>query len=92
MTSYKFISADSHVQEPESLYNERVPVEYRHRTPRVEDRNGATYLVREGKKDRRLDLAASRTTEDDHGPGVSPGRVRGPGLIDSGFQTRRETE
>jgi len=65
MANYKFISADSHVQEPNSLYEDRVPAEYRHRTPHVEERNGATYLVREGKRDRRLDLAASRITEED---------------------------
>lgn len=60
-----FISADSHVQEPESLYQERVPVEFRHRTPHYEIRNGGKYLVREGKKDRRVDLAAARVDEDD---------------------------
>ena len=65
MTNYKFISADSHVQEPNSLYEDRVPAEYRHRTPHIEKRNGSTYLVREGKRDRRLDLAASRITEED---------------------------
>ena len=33
MAKLKAISADSHVQENEELYKERVPAEYRHRLP-----------------------------------------------------------
>ena len=65
MAGYKIISADSHVAEPPELYTELVAPEFRHRTPRVEQRNGGTYRVVEGRKARRLDLAEARLTEED---------------------------
>ena len=65
MAGYKIISADSHVAEPPELYTEMVAAEFRHRTPRVEQRNGGTYRVVEGRKARRLDLAEARLTEED---------------------------
>ena len=60
----KVISADSHVQEPPELY-ERIPKSLRHRAPRIVERDGARYLVVDGRRPRRLDLADARTTEDD---------------------------
>jgi predicted TIM-barrel fold metal-dependent hydrolase len=65
MHPHRIISADSHVQEPDFLYHERVPAEYRHRTPHVETRDGGTYRIVEGKKPRRLDVAAARATAED---------------------------
>ena len=65
MAGYKIISADSHVAEPPELYTEMVAEEFRHRTPRIEQRNGGTYRVVEGRKARRLDLAEARLTEED---------------------------
>ena len=65
MQSYRIISADSHVQEPSFLYEERIPAHLRHRAPRVETRDGGTYQIIDGKKPRRLDVAASRVTDED---------------------------
>ncbi|MFQ5934215.1 MAG: amidohydrolase family protein [Dehalococcoidia bacterium] len=61
----KAISADSHVQENEELYEERVPAEYRHRLPHKEEIDGGEYLIAEGRKNRRFDVAASNIDEDD---------------------------
>ena len=44
----KVISADSHVQEPPELY-ERIPKALRHRAPRIVERDGARYLVVDGR-------------------------------------------
>ncbi len=65
MTTYPIISADSHVQEPSSIYEERIGQQYRHRAPRTETRDGGQYRIVDGKRPRRLDVAESRLTEDD---------------------------
>ena len=42
MTAHMIISADSHVQEPDEIYTERLPVKFRDRVPRrvdVDDRH-----------------------------------------------------
>ena len=65
MPDEKIISADSHVQEPKTLYLERVPAKYHHRLPRVEEREDGTYSIVEGRKPRRLDVAKARETEGD---------------------------
>ncbi|MCH8090008.1 MAG: amidohydrolase [Chloroflexi bacterium] len=62
---YRVISSDSHVAEPELFYRERVPAEYRHRTPHIEERDGGQYRVVEGRKPRRLDLAEAQLTDED---------------------------
>ncbi|MFQ5934469.1 MAG: amidohydrolase family protein [Dehalococcoidia bacterium] len=49
MADYKVRSADSHAEEPQSLYD-RLPAEYRHRTPHVEVINGGNYLIVEGQR------------------------------------------
>ena len=60
------ISADSHVQEPEELYQERLPKSFRHRAPHTETReDGSVYRVVDGKTPRRVDLALDRANEDD---------------------------
>src|SRR5262249_3436699 len=64
-TNDLIISADSHVQEPSFLYEERVDARYRGRTPRVETRDGGEFRIIEGKRPRRLDVAESRITDDD---------------------------
>lgn len=64
MRARPIISADSHVQEPPDLY-ERLHKGMRHRAPRRVERDGKTYIVVDGRKPRRIDLAESRTTEDD---------------------------
>ena len=60
----KVISADSHVQEPHDLY-QRLPKQFRDLAPRMEERDGAVYMVVEGKKPRRWDISEDRATEDD---------------------------
>ena len=65
MGNSKVISADSHVQEDPRLYQERVPRRFRHRVPHVEEIDGATYWLMEGKKPRRLDVATQVETEED---------------------------
>ena len=65
MSTPTVISADSHVQEPPELYSERLPARFRERAPRIVERDGARYSVVDGKKPRRMDIAAERVTEDD---------------------------
>ena len=64
MSNAKVISADSHVQEPADLY-ERIPEKFRALIPRVEEIDGGSYLIVEGKKPRRLDIASEEATDDD---------------------------
>ncbi len=64
MTRRHVISADSHVQEPPELY-EHLPKAMRDRAPRRVERDGKTYILVDGRKPRRIDLAESRATEDD---------------------------
>lgn len=63
--SEPIISADSHVQEPDELYSEWLPAQYRDRAPRTEEIDGALYKVIDGKRPRRLDVAETRATEED---------------------------
>ena len=65
MPEFKVISADSHVQEDPLLYRERVPKKFHDRVPHLEERDGARYYVMEGKKPRRLDIAAGASTSED---------------------------
>ena len=81
MAGYTIISADSHVAEPPELYTELVAPEFRHRTPKIIQENGATYRVVEGRKRRRLDLAEARLTEEDREKGVP---ARGMGRAEPG--------
>ena len=65
MSEMQVISADSHIQEPPELFSEWLDTKYRDRTPRRETRGGKTYVIVDGKKPRRVDLADERATEDD---------------------------
>ena len=65
MAAHMIISADSHVQEPEELYNERLPAKFRDRVPHVELRDNKRFFIVEGRKPRRLDVAEGRETEED---------------------------
>ena len=65
MTSHMIISADSHVQEPEEIYSERLPDRFRDRVPHVEVREGKRFFIVEGRKPRRLDVAEGRETQED---------------------------
>ena len=65
MTELPVISADSHIQEPPELYAEWLDAKYRHRAPRTETRDGKTFVITDGKKPRRIDLADARANEED---------------------------
>lgn len=65
MSTHRVISADSHVQEPDDLYAERLPARFRDRVPHVEVRDGKRFYVVEGRKPRRLDVAEARETHED---------------------------
>lgn len=59
------ISADSHVEFPTDLYTDRIPERFRPRAPRIETRGTEKWLLVDGRKPKRLDVAASRVTEED---------------------------
>lgn len=62
----KVISADSHIQEPNELYERWIPKGLRKYGPRVEVReDGSRYRVMHGRKPRRLDVAEMQETTDD---------------------------
>ena len=65
MTQAAVISADSHVQEPPELYSEWLDKPFREMGPRIEERDGARYVVFDGKRPRRVDLAEERLNDDD---------------------------
>lgn len=66
MTNPTVISADSHVQEPDELYTERLDAKYRDRVPQVVvHADGRRYRHVDGKRPRRLDLAEAREQPDD---------------------------
>jgi predicted TIM-barrel fold metal-dependent hydrolase len=65
MTELPVISADSHIQEPPELYSEWLDAKFRDRVPRTETRDGKTFVIVDGKKPRRIDLADARANEDD---------------------------
>ena len=54
MPKRSLISADNHVFEPVTLWQERLPKEYRDRGPRVEQRDGWIVMAIEGMPDRKL--------------------------------------
>ena len=64
MTNTKIISADSHVQEPSDLYT-RLPKALQGMAPRREEIDGAMYMIVEGKKPRRFDIASEQANEED---------------------------
>ena len=65
MTTQRIISADSHVQEPPELYSTWLPEKFRDRAPHIVERDGGRYLIVDGKRPRRLDIAERRLEGDD---------------------------
>jgi predicted TIM-barrel fold metal-dependent hydrolase len=63
MPQYNVISADSHLNEPLEVYD-RLPAEYRARAPRLEVRDGKTFIIVEGQPPRPME-APNPLTEDD---------------------------
>ena len=64
LNSIPIISADSHAEEPYELF-ERLPRKYRERAPRVEEREDGVYVIQEGLRPIRQDIAAANLTEED---------------------------
>ena len=63
MPKRPLISADNHVFEPVTLWQERLPNEYRERGPRLERRDDWLVMAIEGMPDRKL-TRASESTDD----------------------------
>ena len=63
MADHSVISADSHLNEPMEVYD-RLPAEYRARAPRLEVRDGKTFIIVEGQPPRPME-APNPLTEDD---------------------------
>jgi amidohydrolase family protein len=68
MESYKYVSADSHLVEPEDLYVTRMDKRFRSRAPRAEVRNGETFMVVEGSLEVSLDADVLLATDEKHRP------------------------
>ena len=64
MNDIPIISADSHAEEPYELF-ERLPRKYRERAPRVEEREDGVYVIQEGLRPIRQDIAAANLSEED---------------------------
>ncbi len=68
MESYKYVSADSHIVEPEDLYVTRMDRRFRSRAPRAEMRNGEKFMVVEGSLEVSLDADVLLATDEKHRP------------------------
>ena len=78
MDSYKFVSADSHIVEPENLWVTRMDRRFRDRAPRAEMRNGEKFMVVEASLEVSLDADVLKATDDKHRPGVGSKQRRTP--------------
>ncbi|HTD51089.1 MAG TPA: amidohydrolase family protein, partial [Acidimicrobiia bacterium] len=79
MPKRALISADNHVFEPVTLWQDRLPSAFRDRGPRVEQHDGWMVMAVEGMPDRKL----ARVDAD---PGSGPaGAASAPGLRSGGF-------
>ena len=54
LSDFKFISADSHVNEPPALFAERMPEKLRDRVPHVDEVDGVPHLIVEGMRPRKM--------------------------------------
>jgi predicted TIM-barrel fold metal-dependent hydrolase len=81
MPKRPLISADNHVFEPVTLWQERLPAQYRDRGPRVEERDGWIVMAIEGMPDRKL----TRTAGDSAGNGSAGGGSHGIAAGAGGF-------
>ena len=63
MQKIPIISADSHVNEPDNLWAERLPAKYRERAPRVVEEDGVVVRYIEGMRPRRNKKSGASTWE-----------------------------
>jgi len=74
MSKRPLISADNHVFEPVTLWQERLPHEYRDRGPRLERRDDWLVMAIEGMPDRKLTRTGAESTGgDSHGLAAGAG-------------------
>ena len=65
MIDYKLISADSHVDEPLEMWQERLPEQFRHKAPHREVVDGKVLEFRDGLRPRKVELGMEEMAEDD---------------------------
>ena len=63
MIDYKLISADSHVDEPLSMWQERMPADYREKAPHRKVVDGRLLEFRDGMRPRKVELGTGRDGE-----------------------------
>ena len=61
----KLISADSHVDEPLELWQERLPVHLRHKAPHIEVRDGKRLMIQDGMRPKKMAMGSDEKTEED---------------------------
>lgn len=54
LAEFKFVSADSHVNEPPEIFAERLPSKLRERAPHMEEVDGVPHLIIEGMRPRKM--------------------------------------
>ena len=58
MFQEKLISADSHVDEPLDLWQERLPAHLRHKAPHVEVRDGKKLMIQDGMRPKKMAMGS----------------------------------
>ena len=61
----KLISADSHVDEPLELWQERLPVHLRHKAPHIEVRDGKRLMIQDGMRPKKMTMGSDEKTDED---------------------------
>ncbi len=74
MDSYKYVSADSHIVEPEDLWVTRMDRRFRERAPRAVMRSGEKFMVVEGSLEVSLDADVLKATDEKHRPVLDQSR------------------
>ena len=65
MFADKLISADSHVDEPLELWQERLPVHLRHKAPHIEVRDGKRLMIQDGMRPKKMAMGSDEKTDED---------------------------
>ena len=65
MFEAKLISADSHVDEPLELWQERLPAHLRHKAPHIEVRDGKRLMIQDGMRPKKMAMGSDEKTEED---------------------------
>ena len=65
MFDAKLISADSHVDEPLSLWQERLPIHLRNKAPHIEVRDGKRLMIQDGMRPKKMAMGTDEKTDED---------------------------